>query len=59
MGLSITKRIMELHGGGVSVSSAPGEGSTFTLTFARARQAAPRLRGPAAVASPITQDVKS
>jgi PAS domain S-box-containing protein len=58
MGLSITKRIMELHGGGVAVTSSPGEGSTFTLTFARARQAAPRSRGPATVSSPIAQDVK-
>jgi signal transduction histidine kinase len=58
MGLSITKRIMELHGGDVAVKSAPGEGSTFTLTFARARQAAPRQRAPAAVSSPIAQDVK-
>ena len=56
MGLAITKRIMELHSGLVSVSSTPGEGSTFTLTFARAKQAAPRHRG--AIASPITEDVK-
>lgn len=58
MGLSITKRIMELHAGGVSVTSAPGQGSTFTLTFARARQATPRSRAPMSVSSPIAQDVK-
>lgn len=59
MGLSITKRIMELHGGEVAIESAPGDGSTFTLTFARARQAPPRNRAPATVSSPIAQDVKS
>ncbi|HOX29367.1 MAG TPA: ATP-binding protein, partial [bacterium] len=31
LGLSITYRIMQRHGGSVSVASAPGEGSEFTL----------------------------
>jgi two-component system phosphate regulon sensor histidine kinase PhoR len=31
LGLAIVKHIMQAHGGSVSVSSAPGEGSTFTL----------------------------
>jgi two-component system phosphate regulon sensor histidine kinase PhoR len=31
LGLSIVKHIAELHGGGVSVSSVEGEGSTFSL----------------------------
>lgn len=33
IGLTIVKYIMEAHGGRVSVRSAPGEGSTFTLYF--------------------------
>jgi signal transduction histidine kinase len=31
LGLSLVKRIAEAHGGRVSVHSAPGEGTTFTL----------------------------
>jgi signal transduction histidine kinase len=33
LGLSLVKRIAEAHGGRVSVKSAPGEGSTFTITL--------------------------
>ena len=31
LGLALTKRFAELHGGEVNVQSVPGEGSTFTL----------------------------
>lgn len=33
LGLALIKHIMEIHQGAVSVSSEPGEGSTFTLKF--------------------------
>lgn len=33
LGLAIVKSIVESHGGSVSVSSAPGQGTTFTLTL--------------------------
>jgi signal transduction histidine kinase len=33
LGLSITQRIVEQHNGEISVTSVPGEGASFTITF--------------------------
>ena len=33
LGLTLTKKFVELHGGALSVESAPGRGSTFTVTL--------------------------
>ena len=33
LGLALTKRLVELHGGSIHVQSEPGKGSTFTLTL--------------------------
>ena len=35
LGLAIVKRLVEAHHGNVSVSSSPGEGTTFTITLPR------------------------
>ena len=36
--LALVKRIMEAHGGAIDIDSAPGSGSTFTLTVPRERR---------------------
>jgi GAF domain-containing protein len=33
LGLALTRRFVELHGGKIGVESAPGQGSTFTFTL--------------------------
>ena len=41
VGLSIVKQIVEAHGGSISVKSAAGVGTVFTLHLPRAREASP------------------
>jgi signal transduction histidine kinase/putative methionine-R-sulfoxide reductase with GAF domain len=33
LGLSISRRIAEMHGGGIAIASEPGHGATFTVTL--------------------------
>jgi len=33
LGLALTKRFVELHGGEITLASSPGQGSTFTVTL--------------------------
>jgi signal transduction histidine kinase len=35
LGLAVSRRIVEAHGGDITVVSAPGEGTTFTVTLPR------------------------
>jgi signal transduction histidine kinase len=38
LGLTITKKLVEQHGGSISVKSSPGQGSVFIFTMPRAQQ---------------------
>jgi two-component system sensor histidine kinase ResE len=38
LGLTITKQLVEAHGGSIRVESTAGEGATFVLTFPRLRK---------------------
>ena len=33
LGLALTRRFVELHGGAITLASTPGKGSTFTFTL--------------------------
>ena len=40
LGLAVTKQLVELHGGTISVESKPGQGSTFSFVLPMANEAA-------------------
>ena len=44
IGLSIARKIAWRHGGDITATSTPGEGSTFTLTLPLARRGRPAER---------------
>jgi signal transduction histidine kinase len=48
LGLAVSRRIIQAHGGGIAVQSTPGKGSTFVITLPAYRGEEP---GPSAGAA--------
>ncbi len=54
LGLALTRRFVELHGGTIALTSRPGEGSTFTVTLPLRRRDAAGTDDPEVVeAGPV------
>lgn len=47
LGLFVTRKLVEAHGGAVTCDSVPGEGTTFTLSFPSAEQCVESPASPA------------
>jgi len=45
LGLSLARKFMELHGGGIEIESTPGAGTTVRATYPAGRVLAPRQKG--------------
>jgi signal transduction histidine kinase/DNA-binding response OmpR family regulator len=58
LGLAITRRLVELHGGELSVESEPGSGSCFYFTLPSARPSQSENDGPTASANDSKSPVR-